>query len=112
MLKLNYITVMALMVYVLVLCTTIVLVLCSTVSRMWIAVALNIIMVDAWYSQVLGSGCSTHLVMTVVTSVGHHYAISITPSSVMLVAGIAVAMHGVSTYAHTYMGYEVLIHVN
>lgn len=42
----------------------------------------------------------------VVTITGTGVLLSVSTSHSMLVIGIAIAMHGVATYAHTYMGFE------
>jgi len=96
------------LVYVVMLCTTLGTVLVSTVSRVWLAIAVNVVMVDTWYSHAMGATSTTHIHAALVTSVGQQHAVAISPTHVVLVSGIAIAMHGVSTYAHTYMGYEVL----
>ena len=41
-----------------------------------------------------------------ITTSGHGAMLANAPFHGMLVIGIAVAMHGVATYAHIYMGYE------
>ena len=40
------------------------------------------------------------------TGIGTTTLLSITPSMVLLLSGIGIAMHSVASYAHTYMGYE------
>jgi hypothetical protein len=96
-------------IYVAMLLTTIGVVLSSTVSRLWLCIATNVMVVDVWYSQSLGSTTSTYISVPMISSFGAHRALSLSPSHVVLVSGIAIAMHGVSTYAHSYMGYEVLL---
>ena len=98
------------MVYALVVLTTILTVLCGTVSRSWSALMCSTVLADGWYAHTLASDGSTMIYASIVTSGGPSVCLMLSSTSILVATGIAVAMHGVSTYAHTYMGYEHTVH--
>ena len=94
------------MVYALVTLTTIATVLVGTVSRSWCVLTIGIVITDGWYTHYINVESTTVLCSTLTTTSGSTPMAMLTSNTMLVAAGIAVAMHGVSSYAHVYMAYE------
>lgn len=67
---------------------------------------LGIVVVDTVVGHYVHHHGDVLVVSQVITMTGVGTTLCTTTAHSTLVMGIAIAMHGVATYAHTYMGYE------
>jgi len=67
---------------------------------------LGIVVVDTVVGHYIHHHGDVLVVSQVITMTGVGTTLCTTTAHSTLVMGIAIAMHGVATYAHTYMGYE------
>ena len=68
--------------------------------------SIGVLVVDSMVDLSIHQTGVIYVSTQVFTTSGHGAMLANTPFHGMLVIGIAVAMHGVATYAHIYMGYE------
>ena len=68
--------------------------------------SIGVLVVDSMVDSAIHQNGVIYVSTQVFTTSGHGAMLANTPFHGMLVIGIAVAMHGVATYAHIYMGYE------
>lgn len=68
--------------------------------------SIGVLVVDSMVDSSIHHNGVIYVSTQVFTTSGHSAMLANTPFHGMLVIGIAVAMHGVATYAHIYMGYE------
>jgi len=67
---------------------------------------MHALVLDATLHVSLGIDAGISIAVPFLTGTGSTTMVSSTPSVVLLLSGIGIAMHSVATYAHTYMGYE------
>ena len=98
------------MLFVVLLVSTSLVVSLTTVEMSWWTISLSVLLSDTWCAHALTTSVPVQHLVTVLTSGGQSLLFYTTAAHVVLLVGIAAAMHGVATYAHCYMGYGALRH--